>query len=257
MKSTSISSLVAGITTASATTLLSDKMETIAPEAVPDLSSKIVDGFGSGSMSGNLGGDLIGHNDEKNGRSLRSSLLEAGPGAAVSMINLLGTEGFGADGPSSLMGDSTGISSLASLSQGAMQMSPFAATNTGAFDSVIGSSHNMVADRSTSMFPSPTGLSTLQHGGVLAANSDLEANADHTGFAIPQSTSDDAKEEIATAVDEIDAEMDTNVVLKRTDAIENVEAASETDITSTLRSGASAVSVFGAVAAVCVCLVAQ
>ena len=84
-------------------------------------------------MSGNLGGDLIGHNDEKNGRSLRSSLLdkkmahqhpcvsrkfhskshrnivssvsaryfksnrfrlEAGPGAAVSMINLLGTEGY-------------------------------------------------------------------------------------------------------------------------------------------------------------------
>ena len=68
----------------------------------------------------------------------------------------------------------------------------------------------------------------------LAANSDLEANADHTGFAFPQSTSDDAKEEIGPAVHEIDAEMDTNVVvLKRTDAIENVEAASETDITST------------------------
>ena len=107
----------AGVFCATATNLLSkENIKKLSPLSMPDYSGQMADSLGS-TMSNNLGGNLISNNDENNGRSLRSSLLQTNPATAVSMINLLGKSGFGADGPSSFIQPS-GIESLASLSQG-------------------------------------------------------------------------------------------------------------------------------------------
>lgn len=222
----------AGVSCAIATTLLSEEnIKKLSPNSMPDYSSKIADSLGT-TMNNNLGGHLISSNDETNGRALRSSLLQTNPATAVSMINLLGNSGFGADGPTNFLGDSTGIESLASLSQGAMDLSPFAKANTDMLQDVIKTSHRFASmdvlgqkSMDAENFVDPNTVNTIQEDVI-----DQEENF----------------EAVSAEVDDVDVDpspADT-IVLKKSSEVENADSHF-----STLRSGAVATSVFGAAAA--------